>query len=77
MNEDEFPEVGAAFDEEAWDYLYLNYAKIADAITVQVDRQKEPDRIRLYIVRKYGVNREDIAKRVEAAARHLLGVRKK
>ena len=74
---DEMPEVDEAFDQEAWDYLYLYQPKIADSIVARVTKGDNPERIKRHIVRKYGINREDIATRCEAAARHLVGQAKK
>jgi len=68
---DGMPEIDEAFDEEAWEYLYLYQPKIADSIQTRVSKGDTPEKIKRHIVRRYGINREDIATRCEAAARHL------
>jgi hypothetical protein len=73
---DEMPEIDEAFDDDAWEYLYLNHPKIADSILTLVTRGASPDRIKRHIIRKYGESRKDIARRCEAAARHLESTKK-
>jgi len=75
-DQDEYPEIDEAFDEDAWNYLYLHYPRIADAVLIQVQRGKDMGGIPRHIVRKYGGSREEISIRIAAAARHLMAVKR-
>jgi hypothetical protein len=67
---DDFEGLGALLDEEAWDWLYRAFPPIADEIERLVKKGKSPEAIAAFVVRRSGVNREDLARRCEGAARH-------
>lgn len=64
-------ELGEELDRESYEYLLENCPGIADAVTVGVARGSTPEEVRRFVVRYYGANRMELARRCEAAARHL------
>lgn len=64
-----FPDLDAAIDEEAWEWLQDNAPKYADALKAEVARGHKPDDIRQRFMRL--TQREKLALRLEQAARHL------
>ena len=71
MNDTLFDSLGAELDRESWDYLQENYPSIADAIQSIARKGATPDQFRAYVIRYYGINRIELAKRIESAVRHL------
>jgi hypothetical protein len=67
---DDFEGLGALLDEDAWNWLYRMNPEVADEIEKLVKKGKTPQAISAFVVRRSGVNREDLARRCEGAARH-------
>jgi len=65
----EFPDLDAAIDEEAWEYLQETAPRYADALKAEVTRGHKPGDIRQRFMRL--TQREKLALQLEQAARHL------
>jgi hypothetical protein len=65
----DFPDLDAAIDAEAWQWLQETAPVYADAITAEVKRGHEPGDIRQRFMRL--TQRPALALRLEQAARHL------
>ena len=65
----DFPDLDAAIDAEAWQWLQEAAPVYADAVTAEVKRGREPGDIRRRFMRL--TQRPALALRLEQAARHL------
>ncbi len=65
----DFPDLDAAIDAEAWQWLQETAPVYADAVALEVQRGHTPDDIRQRFMRL--TQRQPLALRLEQAARHL------
>ncbi len=65
----DFPDLDAAIDAEAWQWLQETAPVYADAVALEVKRGHTPDDIRQRFMRL--TQRQPLALRLEQAARHL------
>lgn len=68
---DKFIEVDQAIEEEAWEYLWTNYAPLAAAVQKAVSKGVAPEELKRRLVEKLGAHREALAVRCELAAKYL------
>lgn len=73
----DFPDLDAAMDAESWDWLWRNAEFYARAIQREVGRGRTPEQIRQRFSRRCGGLRNEMALRLEQAARHLVTERTK
>lgn len=72
----EYPTLGNELDKESWDWLSDNHPKIADALSLEVNRGATPDDLFEFVKKRIGAHRSEFARRCETAARYLLAVKK-
>ena len=71
MSSKEFNELALELDKESYLWLVENHPTVADAVEAAVSRGATPEQLRAFVLRRVGVNRQEFARRCEAAARHM------
>lgn len=62
----------AALDRSSYEWLAANESVVLAAVEREIAAGARPQDLRLFVIREYG--REDIAARIEQAARHIASV---
>lgn len=64
--------LGKALDRESYEWLASHAPDILEAVEAEVNANRTPDEIRIFVIRRTG--RGEIALRVEQAARYVKGM---
>jgi hypothetical protein len=71
--ENMFVDLGNELDKESATWLEDNCPALWDALEVAIIRGATAEEARAFVVRHAGIHREALARRIEAAARWLIG----
>lgn len=64
--------LGKALDRESYEWLASHAPDILEAVEAEVNADRKPEEIRLFVIRRTG--RIEIALRCEQAAKHLKAI---
>jgi len=70
----DLPNLQRALDRESYEWMDSNVPDVLDALEAEIKNGHTPHEARLFVVREYG--REELARRVEQAARHIASGRR-
>jgi len=66
----DLPAIGAAINEESWEWLRDMLPQLAEGVKTEVGRGATPDQVRVYVLNR--TERRELALRCEQAAHHLV-----
>lgn len=66
----DLPAIGAAINEESWEWLRDQIPQLAEGVSTEVGRGATPEQVRVYVLDR--TERRELALRCEQAARHLM-----